>query len=115
MIGTIRRGAAKLTLALALFSPQVSSAETTTADFLTWERSAQDSFIQTSLSMTGVLVSQVRPEMAKCLDSWYFESKAKQDIRHSEILDVMPQYAEFDPQAVLLGYIESVCGRIDGS
>jgi len=100
---------------LAYFCASVNAfAGTTTADFLKWDRKAQISFFQISLSMLGTVATQVRPEMASCIDNWYFKTKAVQDKRHAQLLKTMPQYAEFDPTAFMLGYVESLCGRIVG-
>lgn len=89
-------------------------AGTTTADFLKWEHKAQVSFFQITISMLGTVATQVRPEMASCIDDWYFKNEATQKERHAEILTIMPSYAEFDPTAFMLGYVESICGEING-
>lgn len=101
----------KLSLLIGLSFPQISAAGTTTEDVLKWQRSEQVSFLQISISMVAVVASQTKPEIARCLDDWYFESKAKQDQRHNEIIQLMPDYTEFDPSALVLGYLESVCGE----
>lgn len=93
--------------------PSHASADTTTADFLQWNRSAQDSYFQISIAIAGIIAAQTQPEIAECIENWYYESPERQAQRHSEIIAVMPQYTEFDPAFVLLGYLEGACGQFD--
>lgn len=86
-------------------------AGTTTADFLKWEKKAQVSFLQVSISMAAVIASQAKPKIARCLNDWYYKTKALQIQRQNEILHMMPKYKKYDPTAVLLGYIEGACGK----
>ena len=88
-----------------------SYAATTTADFLKWDRQQQDSFFQISMIMAVTIASQIKPSLAGCIDDWYFENKELQRQRHAEILDQMPQLKEFEPSAVVLGFIEAACGE----
>lgn len=88
-------------------------AGTTTADFLRWERKSQEAFLQNSISMAGVIASQTDRQIAKCIDEWYFANVELVKSRNTEILEVMPEYKEFDPQAFLLAYLESACGKFD--
>ena len=87
---------------------QAVRADTTTADFLQWEREAQISFLQIAMNMTGIIASQAKPEIARCLNEWYY---ADQDARNQEILDVMPQLAEHTPTTVVLAVVNDVCGE----
>ena len=90
-------------------------AGTTTADFLKWERKSQEAFLQNSISMAGVIASQINPEISKCLDKLYFKSETIAKERNQEILNLMPKYAEFRPQAFIMAYVEDMCGRFDRS
>ena len=85
---------------------------TTTADFLKWDKKAQISFFQISIGMLGTVASQVRPQMARCINDWYYKSQETQRQRHEELLKIMPRYAKYNPSAFMLGVIESVCGKI---
>lgn len=87
----------------------------TVEEFLAWERKVQDGFIEISISMLGTIATQVKPDMADCIDDWYFREPSKKVEKHSEILNVMQDFQEFDPTAFLLGYAESLCGKINGS
>ncbi len=102
-----------LSLSLSNIAPP-AQAGTTTADFLTWERKAQVSFLQVAISMAGIFAAQVRPELARCIDNWYFKSDSITDARNAEMLRQMPQYKAFHPNAVVLGFIEQACGKISG-
>jgi len=61
--------------------------------------------------MATVIAAQVRPEIAKCINDWYYKNAGLQTNKHEKILKIMPQYMQYDPTAVLLGYIEGVCGE----
>jgi hypothetical protein len=88
-------------------------AGTTTEDFLKWERKAQVSFLQTSISMLATIAAQMKPKMANCLNDWYYASKNLDEKRHVEIIKIMPKYSKFHPSTVVLAYVESACGRLD--
>lgn len=62
--------------------------------------------------MIAIVATQVRPEMAVCIDNWYFENALEQDRHNTEILKTMEGYTEFVPTAFMLGYVEGICGRI---
>ena len=63
--------------------------------------------------MAAVIASQATPEIARCLDDWYFVDADTMKTRNAEVLDVMASYLVFKPQAVLLAIVEDVCGRFD--
>ena len=88
-------------------------AGTTTADFLKWNEGQQRSFLQTSMSMLTTIAAQVKPEMAECLDSWYYKESGLDKKRHAEIIKLMPQYNKFHPSTVILAYVENFCGKLD--
>ena len=88
-------------------------AASTTAEFLEWEREAQVALLQISISMAGYIAAQIRPDIGECLGEWYYKTEALREQRQSEILEAMPEYTEFPPVAVVLGYIEGACGRFD--
>ena len=88
-------------------------AGTTTADFLTWEPKAQESFLQISILMIGTIASQLRPDAAQCVNDWYLKSAELQRQRHDEIIELMPEYQDFAPSAVILGVVEAACGRLN--
>ncbi|MEL7398082.1 MAG: hypothetical protein AAFN44_17110 [Pseudomonadota bacterium] len=96
----------------ATICPQKSEAGTTTADFLEWERAAQESFLQTSIGMLTAIASQVNSDVASCIGDWYYSSD-QEEVRHDEMLEVMSEYSEYHPSTVVLAYVENICGRMN--
>ena len=47
------------------------------------------------------------------MDDCYFKDDDTVQTRNQEMLDLMPEYVEFRPQAFILAYLEDVCGRFD--
>jgi len=104
----------KTALALSVFVSALavssfSYAGTTTADFLKWERKSQDAFFSTSISMATFVLIQTKPEVAKCVEDWYFTNQSE---RNASFLQEMPKYQQYHPNAVLIGFIEQTCGKI---
>ena len=91
--------------------PQNAMAGTTTAEFLKWDRKAQESFFDVSLTMVGFVSAQTKPRMAECINNWYFKTKSLQSKRNENFLREMPKYKSYHPTAVLLGFIEKACGK----
>jgi len=56
-----------ISVIVALCFPQVLVAQTTTGDFLRWERAEQDSFLEVSLTMLLTVVTQVAPQSSHVL------------------------------------------------
>lgn len=78
--------------------------------FLQWERASQDSLIETSITMTGIVASQARKDIARCIDDWYTGDIAIQQQRHGYILDMIKQYPSYHPQGVILVVLQNQCG-----
>lgn len=109
----LRNGVAAMAVAATVVAfPQKSMADATVADFLTWERSAQDGFMQISIGMIGTIATQIRPDMATCIDNWYFGRPDAIEAEHDAILDIMAGYGEYDPTAFMLAYAENKCGKL---
>lgn len=94
------------------FYSQTVNAKTTTADFLKWNPNQQESFLQIAISMTGVIASQSKPDIAQCLDQWYFVDDETRRQRNQEILDMMPEFDTFAPTVVVLAIVNDVCGEL---
>lgn len=62
--------------------------------------------------MLGTVTTQIRPEMADCIDEWYFIDPTRQADENEKILSLMSEYSEFDPTAFMLAYVESLCGKV---
>lgn len=99
--------------ALFMGYPQTSFAEGFSgSDVLKWKVSSQDSYFRTSVSMTGVIASQNRNEAAQCIDKWYFVDTGTQRKRANHIRDVLGQYPDHNPQAVIFAIIRKACGKL---
>ena len=91
--------------------PQITWAEGyTSAKLLAENAEAQKNFIEISLTMAGAVATQVKPEIARCLDDWFFKDAAKKPQRIEHILATMRQYPGYHPSGVLLGVIQQACG-----
>jgi len=87
----------------------------TSAEFLSsGSVKSQDAYIQNAVTMTGVVATQVRPEVAACIDKWYAYSDGSNEKRNKEIREVMREYPEYHPAGVILAVIQQACGKIGG-
>ncbi|MEM6275388.1 MAG: hypothetical protein AAF714_00445 [Pseudomonadota bacterium] len=97
---------------VAAFHPQVSAAEGFTgADFAAWPEASQDSYIQTSVTMAGVVLAQVRPDMSRCIDGWYFASD-DMAARNKAVRNLIAANSSYHPSGVILAAIQQACGSI---
>jgi len=71
---------------------------------------SQASFIDISVTMAGAIAANSRPEVARCLNDWYFKDTAIQDRRKEAIREAMRTYPEYHPSAVILGVLQKACG-----
>lgn len=78
--------------------------------FLAWDRAAQNGFINTSISMAGIIASQTKPAIAACIDDWYFQSPAIKAQRNDEIRQSIRENVEFHPGAVIYAILTKRCG-----
>lgn len=77
---------------------------------LQWDRSAQIGFVQTSISMAGVVAAQIRPEIARCIDARYFVNEVMLEQRSMEIIGRIAEHTAFHPSAVVLVAVQNECG-----
>ncbi|WP_273281526.1 hypothetical protein [Pseudooceanicola atlanticus] len=112
MINRLSICAATALATLMVFHPQESWAEGRTGhNFLTWSKGTQDSFIDISVSMAGIVATQTKPSVARCIDDWYFASSAIRAQRNDEIRHSIRTHPEYDPAAVVYAFLKKVCGR----
>ena len=104
--------AAGALLALSAVSPAAQAEGFTGRDFLAWSQQGQDSYLHTSVTMAGVIASQIRPPIARCIDDWYFADAAVQKRRNEKIKRTIRQHSEFHPAGVLLAVLQSACGSL---
>ncbi|MEM6890782.1 MAG: hypothetical protein AAGA74_16210 [Pseudomonadota bacterium] len=96
---------------VAAFRPQVSAAEGFTGvEFNAWETSAQDSYIQTSMTMVGVVLAQLQPDKARCINDWYF-ADGQSSARNSFIRKTIASYQDYHPSGVILAIVAEECGQ----
>ncbi len=95
-----------------VFYPHAGQAEEFTGkEFAEWSETSQDSYIQTSVTMAGVIFSQTRPTIARCVNDWYYKDNSS-DTRNSTIRSAISENATFHPSAVILAIIVKECGSI---
>lgn len=92
------------------FYPQAHAQETfKSAEFLTWKRSSQEFYIDTTIGMASLIVNQNDKAKGKCLSDWYFaDPKAANDY----VLSMMRQYPEYHPRGTIAAIIEKRCGSL---
>lgn len=113
MVTRFRTSAKAITLA-ALSFPQIAAAQSFTgADVLGWPEESQNSFFQTSVTMVGIVASQVEghEHIAECIDNWYGGGEASLPQRVGRIREVMQAMPEYHPQIIILAVIEDACGE----
>lgn len=103
------------TMTLAAFLPQISSANGFTgAQFAEWDVTNQDSYIETSVTMAGVVIAQTNPSQASCVNDWYFKDRASL-ARNPEIRKTIVAYGDAHPSGIILAILIRECGALDGS
>lgn len=112
----------KFTLAASLFAAVFSfysqasaKEETRVKEFLTWERSNQDSFIAISVLTASVIATQVKQEMAECIGEWYNLVDGGNKTRHNQILQIMAAYPDSIPSGIVIAVIQKECGKFGDS
>lgn len=95
-----------------LTCPQLLSADGfTSAQVLEWGESSQNALFQNSITMAGIVATQVRPDIARCIDGWYSAGQIEQ--RQAQIRDALQLYPDHHPQAIILAVIEKACGQFE--
>lgn len=99
--------------AAALIHPQESAADGFTGDdFAGWSAASQDNYIQTSVTMAGVVLTQLRPEISTCIDDWYF-SGDNLPTRNDHVRKMILDNRGYHPSGVILAVILQVCGPLE--
>lgn len=99
-------------LALASIYPQETSAGGFTGtEFTTWKVESQDSYIQTSMTMAGVVLTQTHPDTARCLNDWYFAGENLQK-RNRAIRQAITAHEAAHPAGVMMALILKECGPL---
>ncbi|MBO9401424.1 hypothetical protein [Shimia sp. R9_3] len=100
-------------IGLLAFLPQPSLADGfTSADVLEWSEKQQDGYFQSSVTMIGIVATQVegKEHIARCIDAWHGGGNDSQSARSAQIREVMKGLSNYHPQAVILAVVEKECG-----
>ena len=93
------------------FYPQILLADSFTGEqFLEWDETAQDSYIQTSLTMASLMATRTHKPSGDCIDTWYFEPSIDRQAKNEEIRTTIAQNDTYHPSAVMLVFLEGLCG-----
>lgn len=107
----VRVGAILIVAGLG-FYPQNSLADAFTGkDFSKWSETGQDSFIQASVTMAGVVLTRTQPDKARCIDGWYGGDDKKAE-RNASIRKTIADYGDYHPSGTILAIIEQACGPL---
>ena len=64
--------------------------------------------------MTGIVATQSRTDIARCIDDWYSGDEAVQNRRHQFVIDTVRDHPSYNPQAVILAILQKQCGSFRG-
>lgn len=105
-------GAVALAIGM-MFCPQDSTAQGFTGtDFAEWSEEEQDGYIQTSVTMVGVVMTQIRPEVSRCIDGWYWGDGRKAE-RNAFIRETITGHAvDYHPAGTILAILIDQCGPL---
>ena len=97
------------TACMAIY-PHISAAETfQSSDVLAWPEEKQRGYFTTSVTMVGVIASQIDRNQSRCIDAWYVIEEGKD---HVNLLNAMHKHASIHPQGIILWVIQNQCGKI---
>ena len=97
---------------IVIIYPQLSLGDSfKSSEVLEWPALKQSGYFTTSVTMAGVIASQIDREKARCIDAWYI--KETQSGFHT-ILDAMRKHSSIHPQGIILWVIQNECGKIGG-
>ena len=104
--------AIKIALSPLFYIPAYAQETYSSGEFLEKSLESQNAYMQIAVTMAGVVATQVRPEIAHCIDDWYGgETMAR---RNDHIRSVMRNHPEFHPAGVILAVIQKACGKFSG-
>lgn len=82
----------------------------TAEKFLQFTKAAQASYFQTSVTMAGVIATQTRKDLARCIDEWYFGDAQTIQKRNTSMRALMKKYPKHHPSGIIAAAIERACG-----
>lgn len=78
------------------------------SEFLTWKRSNQEFYIDTSIGMAILIADQNDKAHAKCVGQWYGNDPAGV---FKSVIKAMRRFPEYHPRGVILAVVEKRCGE----
>ncbi|WP_080620828.1 hypothetical protein [Paracoccus yeei] len=78
---------------------------------LAWPEASQDSFFQSSITMTNIVAMQTgrHDGIVTCINEWYGTAELQAQ-QHDHIRVVLADYPDNHPQGIILAVIEKACG-----
>ena len=105
-------GAIALAASIAIYPQQSTAQSFTGSDFALWSVQEQDGYIQTSITMAGVVMTQIRPEVSRCIDQWYLGDGRKEE-RNAYIRETITGHAaSYHPSGTILAILSDQCGPL---
>lgn len=104
--------ASALLLGSAIYPQAAKAEEFTGKEFSAWSEASQNSYIQTSITMAGVVAAQYKKEVSLCIDDWYFGGD-QQKLRNQSIREAILKYENYHPSGVILALVQEQCGKLD--
>ena len=84
----------------------------TAEKFLQFTKAEQASYFQTSVTMAGVIATQTRKDLARCIDDWYFGSSETTKKRNASMMELMKKYPKHHPSGIIAAAINKACGSL---
>lgn len=101
------------TLILGLTYPHPTVAQGLNGtEFAAWSEDSQNGFMQTSLTMAGIVFTQTSPEHSACINDRYF-AEGRWDGARDELRATILQNSDAHPGGVILAVILRDCGPLE--
>ena len=80
----------------------------TVEDFFAYSEQGRDSYVMVSVSMAGVIATQMEGNEAQCIGDWVEKNRKK---GFETLFKVMRDYPDYHPQGIILAVLEKACGE----
>lgn len=85
----------------------------TGTQFLEWPIESQNSYFQSSATMSVFIASRNDPEQATCLNDWYYDDNAVNPDRNDEFRAAIRENPTYHPSGVVLAVMQKACGSFE--
>jgi len=99
-----------LALSIAVYPQNGNAEEFTGKDFLRWNASQQHSYIQNSILMSAIIVSETDAAKARCISNWLGKERKT---NFQDVITTIRQLPQFHPQATFVSLLEKHCGSLN--